>query len=108
VTLEELRRIRRDGVTAAELVDAKRHLKGSILLSLESTVSRMSAISRQEFYFGRQYTPDEVIAYIDAVTEDDVARLALMILDPETMSLTLIGDLADPGITVDGLRQAIV
>ncbi len=62
LTLEEMRKIRVDGATAKELADAKLHLKGSILLSLESTTSRMSGIARQEYYFGRQFSPDEIIA----------------------------------------------
>jgi predicted Zn-dependent peptidase len=107
ITLEEMRTFRADNATADELSAAKLHLKGSILLSLESTVSRMSGIARQEYYFGRQFSPDEIISQIDAVTLDDVARVAATIVDPESLSLTLIGNLKNPGITVDALREAV-
>jgi predicted Zn-dependent peptidase len=107
ITLEELRKIRNEGATADELRDAKLHLKGSILLSLESTVSRMSGIARQEYYFGRQFTADDIIEHIDAVTLDDIRRVAETIVDPASLSLTLIGNLKSPGITAEALRDAI-
>jgi predicted Zn-dependent peptidase len=107
LTLDEMRTIKRDGATAEELHAAKLHLKGSILLSLESTVSRMSGIARQEYYFGRQFSADEIIAAIDAVTLDDIQRVAETIVDPESLSLTLLGNLKSPGISVDALRDAI-
>ena len=107
LTLAEMRTLKREGVTAEELSDAKLHLKGSILLSLESTVSRMSGIARQEYYFGRQYSPDEIIAHIDAVTLEDVHGVAKTIVDPESLSLTLIGNLKTPGVTTDELREAV-
>lgn len=107
LTLEEMRKIKQDGVTAAELDAAKLHLKGSILLSLESTVSRMSGIARQEYYFGRQFSPDEIIQHIDAVTLDDIHKVAQTIVDPDSLSLTLLGNLKRPGISTEMLRDAI-
>ena len=107
ITLEEMRQVRNTGVTDKELQAAKRHLKGSVLLSLESTISRMSAIARQEYYFGRQFTPDEIISHIDAVTIDDIQDIARSVVDPSSMSLTLLGNLKDPGISTDSLRQAV-
>lgn len=107
ITLEEMRKVRNSGVTELELNAAKRHLKGSVLLSLESTISRMSAIARQEYYFGRQFSPDEIIAHINAVTMDDIKDIACSIVDPSSMSLTLLGNLKDPGISTETLRQAV-
>ena len=107
ITLEEMRTIRRHGVTADELASAKLHLKGSILLSLESTVSRMSGIARQEYYFGRQFTADEIIRHIDAVTLDDIRRVAETVVDPDSLSLTLLGNLKSPGISTEMLRDAV-
>ena len=106
-TLEEMKTIRDSGATAKELESAKLHLKGSILLSLESTVSRMSGIARQEYYFGRQFTPDEIIEHIDAVTLDDIRHAAETIVDPSSLSLSLIGNLKAPGVTAEALRGAI-
>lgn len=107
ITLEEMRKFKLDGATADELASAKLHLKGSILLSLESTVSRMSGLARQEYYFGRQFTADEIIAAIDAVTLENIQQVAQTIVDPESLSLTLLGNLKSPGISVDALREAV-
>jgi len=107
LTLAEMKKIKTDGATADELASAKLHLKGSILLSLESTTSRMSGIARQEYYFGRQFSADEIIDYIDAVTLDDIRDVARTIVDPESLSLTLLGNVKDPGITADVLKEAV-
>ncbi|HEX9128922.1 MAG TPA: pitrilysin family protein [Gemmatimonadaceae bacterium] len=107
ITLEEMRKIKLEGATAEELASAKLHLKGSILLSLESTVSRMSGMARQEYYFGRQFSADEIIANIDAVTRDDIRKVAETIVDPESLSLTLLGNVKAPGISTDMLRDAV-
>ena len=61
---------------AEELRRAKDHLKGSLMLSLENTSSRMSQLARQEMYFGRHFTLDEMLASIERVTADDVQRVA--------------------------------
>jgi predicted Zn-dependent peptidase len=106
-TLAELRKFRNEGATPDELASAKLHLKGSILLSLESTTSRMSGIARQEYYFGRQYSPDEIIDHIDAVTLEDIQRAAQTVVDPESLSLTMLGNVKDPGITPAFLRDAL-
>ena len=98
---------KQNGATADELAAAKLHLKGSILLSLESTISRMSAMARQEYYFGRQFTPDQIIAQIDAVKLEDIQSVAETIVDPESLSLTLLGNLKTPGFSTDMLREAV-
>ena len=108
ITLEEMRKIKRHGATDEELKAAKLHLKGSILLSLESTVSRMSGIARQEYYFGRQFSPDEIIAHVDAVALENIQQVAQTIVDPDSLSLTLLGNLKSPGISQEMLREAVV
>ena len=71
------------------------------------TISRMSAIARQEYYFGRQFTPDEIIQQIDAVTLEDIQAVAQTIVDPESLSLTLLGNLKSPGFSTEMLREAV-
>jgi predicted Zn-dependent peptidase len=107
LTLAEMRKIKAEGATREEMDSAKRHLKGSILLSLESTVSRMSGIARQEYYFGRQFSPDEIIAHIERVSLDDIRAVAERIVDPQSVSLTLLGNVREPGISLDHLRDAL-
>jgi predicted Zn-dependent peptidase len=106
-TLQEMKLIKQEGVTAHELASAKLHLKSSILLSLESTVSRMSGIARQEYYFGEQYGPEEIIGHIEAVTLEDVKQIAEAIVDPESLSMTLLGNVKSAGVTTEMLRNAV-
>ena len=67
----------------------------------------MSGIARQEYYFGRQYTADEIIEHIDAVTLEDIQRVAQTVVDPASLSLTMLGNVKDPGITAEYLRDAV-
>jgi predicted Zn-dependent peptidase len=75
LTLRELRKLKNDGVTPDELRRAKDHLKGSLMLSLESTGSRMTRVAKQELYFGRSFTFDEILADIDRVALPDIDGL---------------------------------
>ena len=76
LTVEELRRLKGERLPDEELRRAKDHLKGSLMLSLENTGSRMSHLARQEIYFGRQFGLDELLAGIESVEADDVQRIA--------------------------------
>jgi predicted Zn-dependent peptidase len=91
LVLAELRRVRADGVTAEELARAKDHLTGSLMLSLESTSSRMSRIAKQELYFGRAFTLDEILGEIEGVALDDVAGMIDRLLDGGPLSLVALG-----------------
>ncbi len=76
LTREEFRRLKGERLPEAELRRAKDHLKGSLMLSLENTGSRMSHLARQEIYFGRHFDLDELTSGIEAVGGDDVQRVA--------------------------------
>jgi predicted Zn-dependent peptidase len=89
--VEEFRRMKRTPLSPEELQRAKDYLKGSLLLSLESTMSRMSNLARQEMYFGRYITLDEIAAAVDAVTAEDVLDVARDLFDPPRLALTILG-----------------
>jgi predicted Zn-dependent peptidase len=76
LTLDELRRLMGERLTADELRRAKDHLKGSLMLSLESTGSRMSHLARQEIYFGRHFELDEITQGIESVDAEHVQKIA--------------------------------
>jgi len=67
----------------------------------------MSGITRQEYYFGRQFSADEVITAINAVTPDEILAVANTVVDPESLSLTVIGNVKASGISTDILREAV-
>ena len=87
---ETLQKVRRDGITQTELSNAKEQLKGSFVLGLESTNSRMSRNGRNEIVHGRHKTIDETIAEIDEVTMDKVNDLIESILASDP-AISIIG-----------------
>ena len=91
VVLQELRQIRLEPVTDDELQRAKDHLKGSLMLSLENTASRMSHLARQEIYFGRHFTLDETLAGIERVTRDDILRVGQGLFGSSALVGTVLG-----------------
>ncbi len=74
--VEEFRRIKHEPVSAEELRRAKDHLKGSMMLSLESTSARISNLARQAMYFNRFLSLDEMLASIEIVTREEVLAIA--------------------------------
>lgn len=104
VVLEELKSLRDHGPEASELEVAKEHLKGSLMLSLESTASRMSNLARQEIYFGRQFTLEETLKGIAPVTAKDVQRLCRDLFRDDHMTLAALGNLSRFKTREEGLR----
>jgi predicted Zn-dependent peptidase len=99
LTIEELRRLKEEPVPESELKRAKDQLKSNIVLGLESSSSRMSNLARQEMYFGRFFSVDEIIAEVNGVQAADVQALAQELFRPEAIALTILGNLGD--LTVD-------
>ena len=89
----EFRDLKQNAVVDEELRRAKDHLKGSLMLSLESTASRMSNLARQEMYFGKFFTLDELVESIELVTAADVQRIAQTFFDPKQIAVTVLGNL---------------
>ena len=104
LTLAELRDLTRVPVAADELARARDHLKGSLMLSLESTSSRMSNLARQHIYFGRHFTLDEVLDSIERVTADDVMRVAQELFRDGSVVATIVGPSADAPVSAEELR----
>jgi predicted Zn-dependent peptidase len=89
--VEELRAMKRTAVPDTELRRAKDHLKGSLMLSLENTASRMSHLARQEIYFDRHFGLDETLAGVERVTESDVQRVASDLFANGSLAATVLG-----------------
>jgi predicted Zn-dependent peptidase len=90
VVVDELRGMKQPPPDA-ELRRAKDHLKGSLMLSLESTSSRMSNLARQEIYFERQFSLDETIDSIERVSAADVVRVARDLFANGSLGATVLG-----------------
>jgi predicted Zn-dependent peptidase len=93
VTLREIGKIARDGLTAAELVRAKSQLKGNMLLGMESTDSRMNRLARNEIYFRREIAIQELADAIDRVTNAQIVELASRCFKSDRMAMVVLGDL---------------
>jgi predicted Zn-dependent peptidase len=90
--VEELRGVKQTAVPEAELQRSKDHLKGSLMLSLENTASRMSHLARQEIYFDRQFGLDETLQGIELVTTRDVQRVATDLFQNGSLAATVLGN----------------
>ncbi|HZT77600.1 MAG TPA: pitrilysin family protein [Vicinamibacterales bacterium] len=92
LVVEELRGVKTTAVPDTELQRSKDHLKGSLMLSLENTASRMSHIARQEIYFDRQFGLDETLQGIERVTARDVQRVANDLFRNGSLAATVLGN----------------
>ncbi len=103
LVMAELRRMKEEPVSAEELRRAKDFIKGSMLLSLESTGARMSNLARQELYFGRFFTLDEIGEAVERVTSDDLQQLAGQLFVPGRIAVTVLGNLEGFALTREQL-----
>ena len=101
--VSEFRNLKSETVPAEELRRCKDQLKGSLMLSLESSTARMSNLARQEMYFERFYTMDELLDRIEAVTADDIRQLANEFFHTESIAVTVLGNLNGLKLTRDQL-----
>jgi predicted Zn-dependent peptidase len=85
--------LKNEDVSSEELRIAKEQLKGNLLLSTESTGSRMSKLAMNQIYFGKQLEIDDVIEEIERVDADDVRAISGDLFRPEYLGLTVLGDI---------------
>ncbi len=91
LTLQEFRKLREQLVSSQELKRAKENIKGSLMLSLESSSSRMMHLAQQLIYYGRYYKLYEILNAVQRVTAREVRHLANKIFDPAYLTLTALG-----------------
>ena len=104
LVMQEFRKLKEEPVAEDELTRIKDQSKGNIILGLESSAARMSNLARQQMYYGRFATTDEIVADVDRVTTGDLQRVANDLLQPERISLTLLGNLGKLAVSRDDLR----
>ena len=105
LSLEELRRIVGEAVPDEELQLAKDQAISSILLGLESSSMRAGALARQEIIHGRYVSPAEILQEIEAVTPEDLQRIAREFFTSESLAVGALGNLN--GFNVDRSRLKI-
>jgi predicted Zn-dependent peptidase len=91
--LSEFRDLKEVAVSTEELGRAKAQLKGSLMLSLESSMARMSNLARQEMYYDRFYGMNEITERIEAVQVEDVQKVAQEFFLADQIAVTVLGNL---------------
>jgi predicted Zn-dependent peptidase len=105
LSLAEMRRVVAESISDEELKLAKDQALSSILLGLESSSARVSALARQEIIHGRRISPQESIEKLEAVTPEDMQRVARKFFTSESLALGALGNLN--GFRVDRSRLKI-
>ena len=101
--VNEFRQLKEVPISEEELKRAKDQLKGSLMLSLESSTARMSNLARQEMYYDHFISMDEIINRIQAVNVEDLLRSANELFRPELIAVTILGNLNGLKVTRDSL-----
>ncbi|WNR46695.1 M16 family metallopeptidase [Paenibacillus roseipurpureus] len=101
VTMELLHDIAVNGMTETELVKGKEQLKGSLILSLESTSSRMNRYGKNELMTGKHYSLDEMIERIESVQMSDIRQLTKNLFSTP-FALSMVGNSDD---VIGGFRR---
>jgi predicted Zn-dependent peptidase len=91
VIISELERLRAGGATEQELTKARELSKGRLLLRMEDTRNVGGWIGAQELLLGTVRSVEQAVAEMDAVTLDDVQRVARVIIDPAKLYLAVVG-----------------
>lgn len=89
--LGQLQRLRSEAVDARSLRNAKEFVKGRLLLSLEDTMAVAGRVGRQEAIGGEQLTVEQVLAEMEAVTAEDIQRVANTLFRARHAQLAVVG-----------------
>jgi predicted Zn-dependent peptidase len=93
LVMEEIRVLAKYGISADELAKSKEQLKGSYILGLESTSSRMNSLGKSELLLGIINSPEEVLNKIDAVNGEKVNEVIKRVFQIEKISLAAVGNI---------------
>jgi predicted Zn-dependent peptidase len=91
LVMEEFNKIKEEGLSEDELIRAKKQLKGSLLLGLESSYYRAYRNAHSEIYFGKIYSVEEICELIDDISMEDLKRVAEIIFDDNSYALSIVG-----------------
>jgi predicted Zn-dependent peptidase len=94
---QELQKLCDEPVSASELIRTVNQLKGSLMLGLESTGSRMSRLAKMEIYLNDYVTLNDVCAGIASVTAEQIQQLAQELFAEERMTATIIRPASENG-----------
>jgi predicted Zn-dependent peptidase len=90
----EIKRISKQGIERKELDRAKNQMKGNLMLSLESSHSRMSKLAKDELVYGKRTSLEEMVAHIDHITEEQVNAVGRQLFGMNHLAITGLGPLS--------------
>jgi predicted Zn-dependent peptidase len=93
-----MKKLSENSLGPKELRSAKEQLKGNLLLSLESMDSRMGRLAKNQLYYNRFVSTEEIIEGIEKVTAEEVGALARQTFKPDSLSLTILGPVTEKDI----------
>lgn len=93
LVMEEIKVLEKHGISEDELAKSKEQLKGSYILGLESTSSRMNSLGKSELLLGIINSPEEVLRKIDAVNNEKVDEIIKRVFQVEKISLAAVGNI---------------
>jgi predicted Zn-dependent peptidase len=96
--LREMKKLSENSLGPKELRSAKEQLKGNLLLSLESMDSRMGRLAKNQLYYNRFVSTEEIIEGIEKVKTEEVTALARQTFKPDSLSLTILGPVTEKDI----------
>jgi predicted Zn-dependent peptidase len=101
ITMELLSDIRQNGITDSELTKGKEQLKGSLILGLESTSSRMNRLGKNELLLGKHYSLDDLINRIESVQQEHIRNLIEQLF-AKPFAMSTVGHISDK---ISGYRR---
>lgn len=104
ITLNEIHRIKKEPVPVNELDSAREQIKGKLLMSLESSESLMTRLAKSIIYQGENQPIATILDKFDAVTSDDVLKIAVKLFDNECINLELLGKTSNTGISLENVN----
>ncbi len=99
--LAEYKDMKKGNISAEEFENAKNNLKGSLMLSFESSSQRMTRLALQHCYFGAYDSLDDIVKKIDAVTREQVIETACELFKEEELSLVVLGGKELENMTIE-------
>jgi predicted Zn-dependent peptidase len=103
ITLREMKQLKKEPLTGEELDAAKEQIKGNILLSLESSDSRMSKLAKNEIYFGSYQSLRDIIEGLDRVTAESLRDVCGEVFDDRNLTLVLLGAVGEGSVSAADL-----
>ncbi len=93
MVVDEIKDLKKNGLSKDDLEKSKEQLKGSYILGLESTSSRMNSIGKSELMLGRIFSPDEILKKIDRINMENVVLMIDKVFDLNKVGFSAVGNL---------------